>query len=238
MAPANVGLLGFVAAFALAALLYIARHYRSLLAGGPWVEPWCASTGSGSNGSAPKLRPRPLTLAHIVARRNTIIRWLRRFGVANSDQHNLAQLVITEAWRCRETYRPESAALDTWLHAITRHLALNHLNSAWIRCVQRHHPDEDDRAFVTEETPEDALERARQVHRASVIVGRLDRHLAAVFVAYEVEGVPMREVATTLGLYLSTAWGRLQQARRAIALLVARAAAREEREAARRQRRP
>jgi RNA polymerase sigma factor (sigma-70 family) len=238
MAPANVGLLGFVAAFALAALLYIARHYRSQLAGGSWVEPWCASTGSGSNGSAPKLRPRPLTLAHIAARRSTIVRWLGRFGVADSDQHNLAQLVITEAWRCRETYRPESAALDTWLHAITRNLALTHLQSAWVRRVRLRHPDEDDQTFVTEETPEDALERARQVHRASVIVERLDPRLSAVFVAYEVEGVPMREIATTLGLYLSTAWGRLERARREVALLVGRAAAREEREAACRRRRP
>ena len=188
----------------------------------PWVPTWSASTGSGCNG-APRLtpRPNPLTVEHIEARRTKIIKWLRRFDVPRSEEEDLAQRVIGEAWCARDTYRPALAELDTWLYSLTRNWASNYMKSAWARRVELGGFDSSSPILVTDETPETDFERAELAQIARTILARLPARLAEIWTRFEGEGEEARDIAVALGIPLSTTWGHLQQARERIACEVA-----------------
>ena len=68
-----------------------------------------------------------------------------------------------------------------------------------------------------EKTPEDDLVRTRALAVAVEILADLDDDKRAVFVLYEVEQLPMSEVAEALGCPLQTAYSRLYAARKEIA---------------------
>ena len=183
-----------------------------------WLRPpWSASTGSGSsNSAAPKLNPRPrlLTVEHIEGRRAKIVRWLRRFGVPSTEEEDLVQRVVGEAWRARDTYRPDLAEVDTWLYSVTRNWASNYVNSAWARRIELQDLNDGSSAIVVADaTPETALEHAELVQIAWTILARLPPRLAEIWTRYEVDGEEARDIAVALGIPLSTIWGRLQQAR-------------------------
>lgn len=220
MAQATIGWLGFVAAFAVAALLCIARQRRAELAGAPWVAPWasgswCASTGGGA--------PEPgLTVAELVALRPAIRRWVARRGVPKADVEDVVQAVMEAAWKSRRHWTRGSGALSSWIYIVTRNHVGAHLHRAHVR---REEPVADPIGdwFDPEETPEKAAELREQAALAAEILDRLPAPLAALFERYEIDDDGMPEIAAELGIPLSTAWGQLGQARRAIALEVARA---------------
>lgn len=225
MDPPILGLVGL--AFALFAIVLAWREYGLCVgwAGSPdpWVPTWSASTGHGSDGSrAPELdpRPSPLTVQDIEARRGKILRWVRRFGVPESEAPNVAQRVIMEAWRARESYRPDDAEIDSWLFALSRNWSGNYLRSGWSRRVDLQ--DMSGAVLAAEGTPEQDVMRAERVPIARAILARLPPRLASVWTRYDVEGEPMRDVAAELGITLFTSWGQLRRARAMVAREVAR----------------
>ena len=66
-------------------------------------------------------------------------------------------------------------------------------------------------------TPHDELERTRRLAQAIEILGGIGEDKRIVFVLYEVEQLPMAEVADIIGCPLQTAYSRLYAARKEIA---------------------
>lgn len=149
-------------------------------------------------------------------------RVLHRLGVRATEVEDACQDVFLIVHRKLPTFEQRSS-LRTWLYGIA------------LRCASDHRR----RAYITRETTGDvdgpAVDAAQhemlgqQQARAVLdrILDGLDDDKRAVFVLYELEEVPMAEVAVIIGCPLQTAYSRLHAARSAVEAAAARLRARE-----------
>jgi RNA polymerase sigma-70 factor (ECF subfamily) len=142
------------------------------------------------------------------AHANFVWRCLRPLGVADADLEDLTQEVFLVAYRRHATWDGEHAR--AWLYAIARRCA-----SAYRRRGHRRHE------LCVDEVPESGTEADPSTR---IDIDRLDRALAAidedkraVFVLFEIEEMSMRDVASTVGCPVQTAYARLYAARRELA---------------------
>lgn len=141
-------------------------------------------------------------------------RTLRCLGVHERELPDAIQEVFLVVHRRLPELRKPSA-LRSWLYAICLRKAMSLRRSAARR---REDPSPEPlAAAVAEGTPYDDLERTRALASAIEILDCLDEDKRAVFVLYEVEQLPMHEVAETVGTPLQTAYSRLYAARREVA---------------------
>lgn len=150
-------------------------------------------------------------------------RTLRCLGVRDHELPDALQEVFLVVHRkLSELEKP--SALRSWLYAICVRKAMSLRRRAARRredAVAEPPEPEGPRA-----TPHDALEHTRALAVALEILDDLDDDKRAVFVLYEVEQLPMREVADTVGCPMQTAYARLYAARREIARILVRLEAR------------
>jgi RNA polymerase sigma-70 factor (ECF subfamily) len=137
-----------------------------------------------------------------------VYRSLRRVGTAPADVEDLAQevfLALRRAWPEFDQTRPVRA----YLFGITFRLAAKH---------RRKHRRE--MAFQVLEIadgrpgPDDQLAAKRARARLLSALDRIPLPRRAVFVMHEIDGVPVDEVAATLGIPRFTVYSRLRKARR------------------------
>jgi RNA polymerase sigma-70 factor, ECF subfamily len=136
-------------------------------------------------------------------------RVLRRLGVDDADVEDVCQEVFLVVHRKLDTFDGRSA-MRTWLYGICLRVA-----SEYRRRPHRR------REQVAETVPEqsmpatqdDALDRRRALDRLDAALDQLDDDKRAVFVLYEIEQLPMMEIALAAGCPLQTAYSRLRAAR-------------------------
>lgn len=143
-----------------------------------------------------------------------VLRALRRLGVAERDLEDVAQDVfVTLHAKLGEIERPE--AVRSYVYGIAVRHAADHRKRAHVR---REHPGGDalpeGRSSAPQLTELLATERRARLDRA---LAALDTDKRAVLVLYELEELPMREVAQALEIPLQTAYSRLHAARRNLA---------------------
>lgn len=142
---------------------------------------------------------------------------VRRLGVHEREVEDVAQEVFVIVHRQLPAFEGRSA-LKTWVCGIALRAAANHRRKAY-----RRHERPDDFAQDTsmllrqEPTQEQALERARQAAALQRALDKLSDKLRDVFVLYEIEELPMLDVARVLGIPRFTGYTRLRAARSAIA---------------------
>jgi RNA polymerase sigma-70 factor (ECF subfamily) len=135
---------------------------------------------------------------------------LRHLGVPGADLQDQAQEVFVAVFRGLEGFEGRSA-LRTWIYGICVRVASNYRRRAYVR-----------RERSVSEPPEQAQEpdqpRAMEEGMGWPALRRLldtlDPDKRDVFVLYELEELPMREVAEACGCPLQTAYSRLHAARR------------------------
>jgi len=119
-----------------------------------------------------------------------------------------------EAWKRAfqhiATYGGERP-FKSWLLAITRHLALNHL-----RHVRRTPPPET-LARLFDDPSVDPIERRETIEECVRLVRALPEELREAFVLRTIFDLEIREVAEVLDISPTTARGRLFRARKALA---------------------
>lgn len=135
---------------------------------------------------------------------------LRRLGVPDADVEDAAQEVFIEVFRYLPTFRGE-AQLSTWLYRLCISRAHQVRKRARTRDRLRRFllfaP-----ARVAPEPPGLGEAQARRtIERA---LAGLSEKLRAVFVLYELENVPGKEIAEILRCPEATVWRRLHEARR------------------------
>lgn len=151
-------------------------------------------------------------------------RTLRCLGVRDREVADAIQEVFLVVHRRLPELRKPSA-LRSWLYAICVRKAM----ALRRRAARRR---EDSMPEVPEavdgRTPHDELIRTRALAAAIEILEDLDDDKRAVFVLYEVEQLPMREIADALEVPLQTAFSRLYAARREVERALKRRKARGE----------
>lgn len=140
-------------------------------------------------------------------------RTLRCLGVHEREVPDAIQEVFLVVHRRLPELRKPSA-LRSWLYAICLRRAMALRRSAARR---REHSVAEPPEEPSGATPHDDLVRTRALATAIEILDDLEDDKRAVFVLYEVEQLPMSEVAEAVGVPLQTAYSRLYAARREIA---------------------
>ncbi len=150
-------------------------------------------------------------------------RVVRRLGVRPADVEDVCQEVFVVVHRKLATFEGRST-VRTWLYGIAVRCAADHRRRA--------HVQRETTAVSVTAAPVDPAQPgavAERQARAALdeILDQLDESKRAVFVLYELEELPMIEVAEAVGCPLQTAYSRLHAAREAVEAAVLRRAAKD-----------
>lgn len=137
-------------------------------------------------------------------------RVLRRLGVREADVEDVAQEVFVVVHRKLDAFEARSS-MRTWIYGICVRVASDHRRRAHVRREEAtSRPPE--RVGSAPQGKELEARQARAILDAAL--DALDESKRAVLVLYEIEQVPMKDVAEALGCPLQTAYSRLHAARR------------------------
>lgn len=139
-------------------------------------------------------------------------RVLLRLGVSEADVEDVAQEVFLGVHRNLTRFEGR-CSLRTWVYGICHRRAVDYRRRAHMR-----------HEVTTEEPPdagseadqEDGLDLANARRQLAGVLDSLDEDKRSVFVLFEIEQIPMEEVAEIVGCPLQTAYSRLYAARRKI----------------------
>jgi RNA polymerase sigma-70 factor (ECF subfamily) len=138
----------------------------------------------------------------------TVSRTLRYLGVPESDLMDAAQEVFLVVNRRFGEFEGRST-LSTWIRQICLRVALTYRRR---RGRRREDILEDPPETVVDADQQAGLERREQRVLLNRLLDTLDDDQRAVVVLYEIELLPMREVAETVGCPLQTAYSRRKAA--------------------------
>ena len=137
-----------------------------------------------------------------------VMRVLRRFGVRDGDLQDVCQDVFVIVLRKLDEFEGR-AAIRTWLYRICARTASDYRKRAHRRYEVLGAVREPSHA----ETQHDELTLRRNAKAVNAVLGCMGAPKRAVFVLYELEELPMSEVAKIAGCPLQTAFSRLYAAR-------------------------
>jgi RNA polymerase sigma-70 factor, ECF subfamily len=171
----------------------------------------------------------PLDVARIYEQ-NAQFLWksLFRMGIPEADLPDVMQEVLLVVHRRLDTY-DHSCRLTTWLFGICLRVAATARRT---RRRRREEPMETDsrRGALIEAMDPERVALARDAKRQlDAALDRLSPEKRAVFVMFELEGIPCGEIAELLGVPKGTVFSRLSQARDAFMQSIQRLSAREDR---------
>jgi RNA polymerase sigma-70 factor (ECF subfamily) len=144
-----------------------------------------------------------------------VARALRCLGVHDGELADACQEVFLVVHRRLAGFEGRSS-LRTWLYAICVRQAFR-VRRRTARRREEPMAEPPVPAAADGETPQEELERRRALASALRILDRLEEGKRVVFVLYEVEQLPMAEIAEAIGCPLQTAYSRLYAARREVA---------------------
>jgi RNA polymerase sigma-70 factor, ECF subfamily len=162
--------------------------------------------------AAPKLT-RDDIVAIVQEHTSYVWRTLRFLGVRQADLDDACQEVFIVVLRKVEEFEGRSS-LKTWLRGICIKTAAAHRRRAHLRSeIPMSGPPDRPGA----DDPEGDLHQQERLALLDEALNALDDDKRAVFVLYEIEGLPMKEVAEAVGCPLQTAYSRHHAARALVA---------------------
>ena len=137
-----------------------------------------------------------------------VYRFLSAFRVPSEEREDACQEVFVSIYRSLGRFRGE-ALLSTWIYRIAaRHIGRNaqrrRVRGLLSVLLMREPPPPP--------TPHQA-ERSERLQILDELVSRLSPKKRLVLVLFEIEGVPIEEIAKIAGCPTNTAWSRLHYAR-------------------------
>ncbi len=162
--------------------------------------------------SGPASAPRPS--AQQVFQEHATYAWraLRYCGVAPADLQDACQEVFLVVHRRLAEFEQRSS-MRTWVYGICLRVAAQYRR----RAHRRHEelmPEPPETAVLPTQPAEIEEQQARAL--LETVLASLDPPKREVFVLYEIEQLPMEEVAAVIGCPLRTAYSRLEAARKLI----------------------
>lgn len=141
-----------------------------------------------------------------------VMRFVRRMGIAPADVDDVVQDVFLAVHRGLASFERRSS-LRTWVYGICVFTCSNHRDRAYRR---REVPSEEAGAGPGTSDPERTLAADRALAALDEVLAALPVDQSSVFVLFEIEGLPMREVAAAAGCSKFTAYTRLYAARKRV----------------------
>lgn len=130
----------------------------------------------------------------------------------SSELEDVVQDVFIELQRALFKFRGDSR-FTTWLHRVTVNVALQYLRrgrrKGWLRWLGLDDAPQS-AAMVHSDSRLEARDICRQLYD---ILGTLPEKKLTVFVLYELEGMSLEDISTTLGIGINTVKSRLFHAR-------------------------
>ncbi len=131
-------------------------------------------------------------------------------GGADLEQvDEIVQEVMLVVWRRAGSYRPDRAAVSTWVFTIARNRRIDR-----IRRTRRPELDPEDANLrpAQDPAPDDASAQRRRAEKLRAAMETLPAEQAAVIRRAWLEGIPQAQVAAELGLPVGTVKSRLRLA--------------------------
>jgi RNA polymerase sigma-70 factor, ECF subfamily len=144
---------------------------------------------------------------------------LRRLGVHDRDLEDVAQEVFVRVYRRLDAY-DRSLPIRPWLFAFAVRCASDWKRLARNRLELLGTPTAD--AESLDPRADDQLVRGQDLELLLRVIEHMDIDRRAVVILYELDQVPMKEVAASLGIPLQTAYSRLRVAREELTFAVER----------------
>jgi RNA polymerase sigma-70 factor (ECF subfamily) len=145
---------------------------------------------------------------------------LRRIGVREADLEDVCQEVFLVVHRRWGDFRGDSS-IRTWIYGIALRKALSYRRAARVRKQTEFQPNDEPSVAPDQQR---GIERAQARRALQAALDKLEDGPRDVFVLFELEQLPMREVAALLELPLQTAYSRLYAARADVKAELQRAA--------------
>ena len=136
-------------------------------------------------------------------------RALRHLGVAEEQLEDVSQEVLIIVCRNLAGFRGESA-VTTWIYGICRNVAADARRR---RARSREQLCERPPELSTAEEQTAEVQRSELLRHLREVLQALPEPMRMVFVLFEIESLPMNEVAAAMGCTASTAYSRLYAAR-------------------------
>jgi RNA polymerase sigma-70 factor (ECF subfamily) len=144
-------------------------------------------------------------------------RALRHLGAPEGEVDDLVQEVFVVVHRRLPSFEGRSS-LRTWLYGICLRVASDYRRRARVRYERSAADPARDISEAASLAPDERTQARSQLRE---LLAALDDDKREVLVLYEIEGLPMTEVAEILGCPLQTAYSRLHAARARLVALVA-----------------
>jgi RNA polymerase sigma-70 factor (ECF subfamily) len=151
----------------------------------------------------------PADPAEVVREHVTLVwRVLRHLGVSETQLEDASQEVFLIVLRQLPKFEARSS-LRTWIYGICRNVA----HRARVERMQLRELPVAELPESSEPAKQDRELWLKQAHAQLIVaLDALDEDQRAVFVLYEIEELPMEEIAAALGSPLTTCYSRLQTA--------------------------
>jgi len=139
-------------------------------------------------------------------------RTLQRLGVRTADLEDEMQEVFIVVHRRLDSF-DGSARFSTWLFGICLRVAAAFRSRAHVRREQPTAEIQDQPDSASDADPEARTMRREAERRLERVLERLGLERRAVFVMFEIEGLPAGAIADMLGIPVGTVYSRLSTAR-------------------------
>ena len=123
-----------------------------------------------------------------------VFNYFRYRGFERATAEDLTSATFEKAWKARERYRKDRAAVSTWLLAIARNVAIDHLRRS------RPAVPLEEASLRDDETPETAALRAAQSRRLRALLADLPERERELLALKYGAGATNRAIATITGL--------------------------------------
>jgi RNA polymerase sigma-70 factor (ECF subfamily) len=154
----------------------------------------------------------------IDAHSEKIIQLAWRLTGNRSDAEEIGQEAFLRLYKSLATFRGDSS-VGTWLYRTTSRLAIDHLRRERLkRKLFFFRGNDDERADPLElavdpsASAHDLLQAQETAHRVQELLQRLPARQKAVFVLRHQEGLPLKDIAATLGISEGTVKAHLHRA--------------------------
>jgi RNA polymerase sigma-70 factor, ECF subfamily len=162
--------------------------------------------------------PRPLVFAQVYETHAAFVwRSVRRLGVRPGDIEDACQEVFLIVHAKLGEFH--GGSLRAWLFAIAARIASDYRRRAFVR---REITGDEIPEITVPEAQTAAIERAQAAALLDAILDQLDDDKRGVFMLFELEQMPMQEVAAAMGCPLQTAYTRLHAAREHVTAAIER----------------
>jgi RNA polymerase sigma-70 factor (ECF subfamily) len=139
-------------------------------------------------------------------------RSLQRLGVTGAGLEDALQDVFIVVQRRLDSFDP-TAKMSTWLFGICLRVAAAHRRRAHLRHERSEASIQDQPDERVTANPEEVAIRRQAERRLEQGLEGIELDRRAVFVMFEIEGIPATAIAETLGIPVGTVYSRLHRAR-------------------------